>query len=284
MLGWSVTRYDIFTSCKRLYYYQYYGNYDHEHSRYEINKLKKLTSIPLEIGNIVHDILKTFLERLQRSSKPIDQNRFFEFSQQLTQNYANAKTFFETYYGDYKSIKSLEQLYPKIEQCLTNFLESGRSEWLLTRPIKEKSKWVIEPPGYGKTTINGYKAYCKVDFLFPNGKNLQIMDWKTGQPYFEKHKKQLTAYSYWASDKFNHDPAMINCSSAYLFPEYHEMDMRLSHEDILAFSKIVQNETFQMWEYCIDVEQNLPKPKNAFPMTVSINKCNTCNFKQLCRR
>ena len=28
ILGWSVTRYDKFLTCKRQYYYEYYGKYD----------------------------------------------------------------------------------------------------------------------------------------------------------------------------------------------------------------------------------------------------------------
>lgn len=30
ILGWSASRYDTFTQCKRKYYYQYYGQYDQE--------------------------------------------------------------------------------------------------------------------------------------------------------------------------------------------------------------------------------------------------------------
>jgi len=64
ILGWSITRYDMFTTCKRRYYYQYYAKYDPEIKRAKIDALKKLTSIPLEIGNIVHDTISAVLKRL----------------------------------------------------------------------------------------------------------------------------------------------------------------------------------------------------------------------------
>jgi hypothetical protein len=58
-LGWSVSRYSLFETCKRQYYYNYYAKYDPEYPLKKILALKKMTSIPLEVGNIVHDINKT---------------------------------------------------------------------------------------------------------------------------------------------------------------------------------------------------------------------------------
>lgn len=282
MLGWSVTRYDVFVKCKRMYFYQYYDKYDPDFSRQEIQKLKQLTSIPLEIGNIVHDILKTFLERLQKSSEPIDQERFFNFSKKLTLDYTGAKTFFEAFYNGVTEIDPLEMVYPKVEQCLQNFMNSERFEWLMQEPMETKAKWVIEPPGYGRTTINGFKAYCKVDFLFPTNNRLRIIDWKTGQKDDEKHKKQLTAYAHWASDKFAQDPANIQCHSVYLFPTYEEVEIQNSPEDIAAFAGQVQEETHEMWAYCVDVEQNLPSQKSNFQPTINTGLCKYCNFQKLC--
>ena len=43
ILGWSVSRYDIFNNCKRQYYYFYYGKFDKEFPVSKINELKTLT-------------------------------------------------------------------------------------------------------------------------------------------------------------------------------------------------------------------------------------------------
>ena len=48
ILGWSSTRYDIFSECKRKYYYQYYAKFDKEYQKHNIDFLKGLTSIPME--------------------------------------------------------------------------------------------------------------------------------------------------------------------------------------------------------------------------------------------
>ena len=42
ILGWSVSRYNMFQTCKRQYYYNYYGKYDNKYPYSEIKKLKNL--------------------------------------------------------------------------------------------------------------------------------------------------------------------------------------------------------------------------------------------------
>jgi hypothetical protein len=265
-----------------MYFYQYYGRFDDEFSGLEIKTLKNLTSIPLEIGNIVHDVLKTLLERFKKSSEPIDQERFFNFSKNLTLNYTSANTFFETVYGNLIQVEPMEMMYPKIEACLNNFIASPRFEWLISEPEKYKKDWVIEPPGYGQTTINGFKAYCKVDFLFPTDHGLEILDWKTGQQDPVKHKKQLIAYAHWASEQKNTHPGAIDCRAVYLYPQYEEIPLDVSDSDIMAFSNQVRDETHEMWAFCMDVEQNLPMSKSEYPMVSNQENCKSCNFQKLC--
>ena len=76
ILGWSFSRYDTFSDCKRKYYYQYYGKYDSQYKRDKIDFLKGLTSIPMEIGNVSHDVIQSVLERLLKSTAPIDTEKF----------------------------------------------------------------------------------------------------------------------------------------------------------------------------------------------------------------
>ena len=63
------------------------------------------------------------------------------------------------------------------------------------RENSDTSKWVIESNGdkYGETRIGATKAYCVVDFLYPEGNKVVIMNWKTGSPS-TTHRKQLLGY------------------------------------------------------------------------------------------
>ena len=99
-LGWSVSRYDKFSACKRAYYYDYYGKYDVEVPRQKISALKEMTSSALEAGNIVHDTVKVLLERLLKSEEPIDRKRFLDYAQDMTQANCRKKVFMEVYYKE----------------------------------------------------------------------------------------------------------------------------------------------------------------------------------------
>ena len=132
ILGWSFSRYGIFSDCKRKYYYQYYGKYDTQYKRDKIDFLKGLTSIPMEIGNVSHDVIQSVLERLLKSTAPIDTEKFEAHLKNIIRSRLE-KNFFETYYEVLEKIEP-DQLFEKTRTCLNNFLESKRFEW-----IKEKA-------------------------------------------------------------------------------------------------------------------------------------------------
>ena len=72
VLGWSFSRYETFSNCKRKYFYNYYAKHDTVFDIKKILFLKKLTSIPLEIGNISHEVIEGVLKRLIKTTEPID--------------------------------------------------------------------------------------------------------------------------------------------------------------------------------------------------------------------
>ncbi len=279
-LGWSVSRYSLFETCKRQYYYNYYAKYDPVHPVKKILALKNMTSIPLEIGNIVHDVNKTLLERLQKTAKAIDKVRFFDYARKKTVAYVHAKTFQEVYYGQMKSVSS-DNLFERVRISLASFLNSDRFPWLIDHAIINKDEWLIEPPGYGETRISGTKAYCKVDFLFPVEDQLFIMDWKTGKPDAAKHHRQMVGYTAWACYHFEKDPDKISPIVAYLYPGYKEIKITAKPSDIEAFAKQVRKETADMNKFCQDIQKNIPKDKTVFTPQKS-RLCHYCNFREIC--
>ena len=281
ILGWSVSRYDKFCLCRRQYYYDYYGKYDAEFPRFKINALKSMTSVALETGNIVHDTIKAFLERLLKSEKPVDSGKFLDFAQKLTNEYCCSKTFSEIYYRQAEKIDT-GRIFENVKLGLQNFLGSERCRWIIEKAITNKTGWVIEPPGYGETRIDGMKTYCKVDFLFPVDGELFILDWKTGKADEKKHSKQLTGYAAWASNNFGKDASRIFPVTAYLLPQYLESSVRLNEADIRAFAGTVKAETGQMYAMLKDVERNIPKDKQEFAKTVNTKICGFCNYRELC--
>ncbi len=281
ILGWSVSRYDRFSNCKRQYFHDYYAKYDKEIPLEKIQFLKSLTSKALETGNIVHDIIRDMLKRYQKSSKAVNMDKFFKYSYDMTERYCNAKTFFESYYGN--QVISVQEIYDKVKVILENFLFSKRFKWIEENAVPASSEWVIEPDGFGETRINGMKAFCKVDFLFPVKDKIYILDWKTGKPDEKKHSKQLTGYSLWANYHFGKKAEDIVPMLVYLFPAYSEKSVQVDEEAISSFALGVKNESEEMYSYLADIEKNIPVDKKEFHTTANSFFCKYCNYREICK-
>ena len=281
ILGWSMSRYDMFSICKRKYFYHYYGKYDPEVPMRLIQELKELSAVPLATGIAVHTVIQVLLNRLMRASQDVDREQFFDFAYRRTKQLAESESFHEVYYRERAAVV-VEDLYPKVQSCLENLLQSDRYRWLVEEAIATRDRWVIEPPGYGETRMEGLKAYFKVDFLFPIGDHLHILDWKTGKKDLEKHRKQLVGYSAWASYHFEVPAEKVVPTIAYLDPKYEEVEEVFNAFDLEHFAIQVRAESEEMQEYCRDVEQNIPVEKSEFPLIADPRICSHCEFRGLC--
>ena len=282
ILGWSSTRYDIFSECKRKYFYQYYAKFDKENQKHNIDFLKGLTSIPMEIGNISHDVVKEVLERLKKSTTPIDKQKFEAYVKNIAQT-KTEKNFFEVHYKVQEQIYA-EQLFRKTYASLINFLESERFEWIKESAISEMDKWIIEPEGYGESRLDGLKLYCKVDFMFPSGEKIIILDWKTGKKNEKKHSKQLVGYAVWASFHLDKKASDIEPIIVYLHPEYEKISLNPTEDELIEYKERIFSETKEMYGYCRNFEENIPLDKEAFPLLEDTAICRYCNYKELCHR
>lgn len=281
ILGWSMSRYNEFSICKRRYYYTYYGKHDPEIPFDTIRFLKEISSIPLAIGIIVHHVVRVLLDRLKSTQAAIDKARFFDYAERATREHLEQMTFDEVVYGEMAKV-AFEDVYPKVRSCLENLLNSDRFRWLTEEAIATSDSWIIEPPGYGETRIDRLKAYVKVDFLFPMDERIYILDWKTGKQDLERHRSQLVGYAAWAAYHFGVDPAGVRPIVAYLDPEYEEIPQELNEFDIEDFSRRVKDETEEMYAYCMDVEENIPREKAEFPKIDNQRISAHCSFRGLC--
>lgn len=281
ILGWSFTRYETFSVCRRRYFYQYYAKYDPQIAPTAIERMKQLVSIPLEIGSIVHAVIETLLKRLQTTQTAIDQEKFFDFALAATHNSLQTRAFDEVYYGSQESI-NLDDLFPNVRSSLANFLQSPRFDWLCSQAEATAADWIIEPPGYGETRIEDLKAYIRFDFLIPLKDQMYIFDWKTGMPNPDKHRLQMVGYAGWATYQFAIPPQQVHPILVYLQPEYDELVEVFSDADLESFAIRVEAETQEMYDYLRDVAQNVPLPKSEFPLIEDQRICSYCSFRGLC--
>lgn len=281
ILGWSLSRYDTFKMCQRQYFLNYYPKFDPDYSEYKIKELKILTSIPLAVGIITHNIIASLLSRLIKSEREINTKLFTEFTKKETDKYCRQNKFSEVYYKETEKI-DIENIFLSVKNNLENLLNSERFKWIKEKAITHKHKWIIEPPGYGEFRLEGIKLYCKVDFLFPFGERNYIIDWKTGKEDRKKHDKQLMGYVCWASYHLKNKPETFNAISAYLDPTYREKELQFQNYQIENFIHTVQRETEEMHSFCEDVSENIPIPRENFKKTTNKKICNYCNFREIC--
>ncbi|TFH35096.1 MAG: hypothetical protein E4G99_08085, partial [Anaerolineales bacterium] len=125
-------------------------------------------------------------------------------------------------------------------------------------------------------------AYFKVDFLFPFEEGYHIIDWKTGRTDQERHRKQLMGYSTWACYHFEVEPDLVWPRLAYLRPEYLEVEETFDAQDLTHFAIQVRAETQEMYDYCRDVQANIPVDMSEFPLVENQRICEYCNFRGIC--
>lgn len=281
ILGWSVSRHEVFDKCKRQYFYTYYARYVRDVPLYRMKMLKELTSVALEVGNVVHDVLEAFLRRLQKSDDNIDEQRFFEYAAVKTREYFTTKTFLETRYGVLGPV-DIDRAQERVRACLATFIGSPVYSWIFMKALRNKQDWMMEPPGYGETRLRGLKAYCKMDFLFPADGEVAVLDWKTGRRDEAKHSMQVMGYAAAASVNFGIPIEHIFPRIIYLSPAYDELELRPSQVDLEKLFATVEEQTQSMYAFCSDVERNVPLPIESFEMSPSRHVCDYCSYQEIC--
>lgn len=242
---------------------------------------RELVTLPLETGGIVHEVIEALLGRLKQSTEAIDTTKFLEYAGQIATNRIQTRRFEELVYGQLDKICE-EDLGPGVQECLQNLLASDRFTWLLELAQEHAAGWIIDPPGFGETRLDELKAYFKVDFLFPYETGYHIIDWKTGKEDQERHRKQLMGYSTWACYHFNVEPEFVWPRLAYLRPDYTEVEETFNDADLEHFAVQVRAETAEMYEYCRDIQANIPIDINEFPLVDNPRICEYCNFRGIC--
>lgn len=285
ILGWSNSRYELFKKCKRAYYYTYYPKFVQSVPVSKVQFLKSLTTVPLEIGNVVHHIIETFLKRLQKSNSAIEEVRFIQYGLTLCQKLFTEKTFLEEYYNQVEKV-DLDFALNRIEGTLNKFLKSEVYSWIFMKALHNSENWIVEPDGFGETRINGLKAYSKMDFLFPVDDELYILDWKSGKKDIMKHTNQLLGYAVAIKSENPHiDVTSIFPQIVYMSPEKVEaFEISITPDKIESYFATVAEQTKEMHSYCVDIENNIPHPIEQFPQNHHKKLCHYCQFQELCQQ
>jgi CRISPR/Cas system-associated exonuclease Cas4 (RecB family) len=286
--SWSASRHDTFMSCKRRYYYSYYGSADDP----EIYRLKKLSALPLWAGSVVHDTIESFLRTHDQVPSAEEQEAFIRdvvHSGMLTDWRVSEAwsaqavpplpfRLFEHEYGipveqEDKRIavntvmRSLKHFFKS--ETLRRALEVGRERWLALEDL------VSFHVGETEVMVRMDLAYRDTDG------RVVIVDWKTGRNEGRFNEVQIAGYALFAAEQgWVQQPEEISTELNYLvIPK--AVRRRVDGKRIENARRFIEKSASNMKALLVDPLGNLARLED-FAMVERPSLCRRCNFRKLC--
>jgi hypothetical protein len=218
---WSYSRRSTLEQCPLRYYFQHYGSIlrlaKAEPRKERLRFLKKLSNRHLRAGIILHLVIRTYFERLQRGEEwslerairwareihrgDLEFSHGYQCGDELPRGPKAPALLMEFYFG----LPDAEVLWAESEArlvaALTNFFASPK----------------IEPYRMGGGTPGalverslgirrrGFSAAAKPDLAYTDGDRIAVVDWKMGQAGGDDDGLQLYTYAMGTSQHLGRD-------------------------------------------------------------------------------
>jgi len=220
-LSWSPSRAKTFESCRRQYYYQYYGSWrgwerNAPAFKQALYRLKQMKSLEVFAGIVVHDTLEQWFQA-RRAGRDLDLeelskraraqfDRAWRESQGTGWLRAPKKVarFFEHHYGVDVDPAKASGVWSRVSTSLRAFLEMPELESVRT---SDPATW-LAVESLDTFEIAGTKVYAVPDFAYTDGAETWILDWKTGKARSED-ERQVKVYGLYAHDRWGTDPERL---------------------------------------------------------------------------
>ena len=296
-LTWSFSRHKTFSTCKRMYYYNYYGSLGgwDDNADTEVKKLymlKKMTSLPILAGTLVHDEVEKVLNAVRNedkySQKDSEDNVIKAFKESWKQsknkdwkkNVKHNTNLFEHYYNKEVSDDRLFEIKDIMINSIKGFYDSDTFSFIKTVAAQD---WLaIEE--LDSFEIEGTKIWVKLDFATQHDGKVYIYDWKTGKEVKE-HENQLEVYTLYAMEKWKLDLKQVRLFGIYLTKSIPEKKVKPTVDSINNVKHTIQQSIKEMKLLVNDFSEsevslaNFPKVNDAIENSWP---CSICNFKEVC--
>lgn len=319
--GWSLSRESMFDTCRRRYYFHYYLSWNGWNASApaivrEAFKLKRLVSLPLWRGQLVHYIASKVLQSIKKrgripDTRDVRQYTLDRFDHQLA--FSQSKHYLTE--SKKKGGKLNIDWLALFEHEYGRTLDPGRTErareecvkaieGLLHSPIlrqaaeTDSSEWIIEDLDHAEFSQNfifdGVTVYVKTDFIFRERDGaLCIVDWKTtrdpGPPGGTARGEpdaavQLGVYGYYAAHVLGVPVDEIRLYEVNLLRGGAVTEHAVRGEMLERFSEHIAGGIEKLSSVLIggDRQRNEPKSADHFPK-IDNGKCRSCNFFRICK-
>jgi hypothetical protein len=280
--SWSVSRHDCFASCRRRYFYSYYAAPEDP----EIQRLKRLSALPLWAGSVVHETIEQVLREFDRMPSETEQEgvvRAAVHSQMLSEwreSEAGSPEFrlFEHEYAVPVDPEDKRIAVGTVMRSLRHFFRSetlrqafaaGRERWLTVEDLLSFK--------VGETSV-----YLRMDLAYRrhDGK-VVIVDWKTGRGEGRFNEVQLAGYALCAAEQgWVQEPEQLETELAYLvIPRY--VRRSVDRRKIEHARSFIAKSAGNMKALLLDPLLNQARLED-FPMIDKPRLCRRCNYRRLC--
>lgn len=292
--SWSKSRDEIFQTCPRQYYFNYYaywGGWEKgapERTR-QIYILKNLKNRYMWAGGKVHQCIKHTLRNLQRGisildaddivSITLDQMReeFRSSREKRYRIYPKTCALFEHEYDLDLSNDQWKTVADDVEKCLRTFYSLEIFTFLKELPTEN---W-LEIEDFSSFYLDGVKIWAVIDCSFRTGEGVTIIDWKTGRGTNSDLSLQLSCYAMYGVEKWGTKPENIKLVEYNLLSNQ-SAEFSVTTGEIDNTKTYIKGSIADMQSLLVDVENNLPKEEEFFKKIDDERIRSRCNFRKVC--
>jgi len=293
--SWSKTRDEVFRTCPRQYWFNYYGYWngwfeDAPERTRQIYVLKNLRNRHIWAGEKVHECIERSLNNIRRGIKvlpvdeivsiTIDQMRA-EFRSSRLRNYLkNPKScaLFEHEYATQVSDEEWKELAQHVEICLRNFYASDIFDGLKSH---SREGW-LEVEEFSSFQLDDFRVHLVIDCAIKEGKDIFIYDWKTGKSIPEDLPLQLSCYALYALEKWRVSPESLMVIE-YNLSYNKATEFSVSQADADDMKGYIRGSVKDMRSLLTDPEDNLPLEEERFSKVEDNRISLRCNFLKICK-
>jgi CRISPR/Cas system-associated exonuclease Cas4 (RecB family) len=280
--SWSLSRHETFATCRRRYFYSYYASQDDP----EIQRLKKLSALPLWAGSVVHETIEGLLKTRDALPSPEEQEALVRAAVhgQMLADWRDSEQgslrfrLFEHEYEVPVQAEDKKIVVGVVMRSLRHFFRSdvlrelfavGRGSWLTVEDLVSFH-------------VGDVEVRLRMDVAYRDAEGrVVIVDWKTGRSEGRFNEIQVAAYAAYAAEQgWMKDATEIRTELVYLAQKRavrRSVDARRL-EHARAF---IAKSAGTMKALLADPVANLARLED-FAMIERPQVCRRCNFRRLC--
>ncbi len=292
--SWSRSRAAIFDTCRRQYYYAYYGSWggweaDAPTTTRQLYVLKQLKTRQMWAGEVVHGVIERAIRDLRRGiTKPRVEDVVAMARARMRRDFSNSRA--RRYWQQPKTLGLAEHEFgievadadwadnaEHVALCIRNFYASDTFRRLADFTDDD----YLEVERLSTFSVAGTKVWVKLDVALRAGATVVVIDWKTGRSDRDDFGQQLACYALYCGQRWGVEPHNIQALVENLALGERET-LGISEAAVRATRSEIVASADAMRGLLSDALLNVPEAEEAFALAETDAPCRFCNYRSAC--